>query len=191
LGILGNHFPGVIGPLTELGSPAESPPNFTAIPNGTALFVDANPFVYHFAPGPRSAAVCRQLLERVAQREVTAFTSMHVLSDVAHRLMTLEAMRRFGWAPTGIANRLRRHPAEVQALTAYRQALTDIVSFGVHVLAPSPPLILSATAHCQQYGLLMGDALIVEIMQSHGLTHLASGDADFDRVPGLTRYAPA
>jgi predicted nucleic acid-binding protein len=38
---------------------------------------------------------------------------------------------------------------------------------------------------------LSGDALIVAFMRHHGLTHLASHDADFDRVPGLTRYSPA
>jgi hypothetical protein len=26
--------------------------------------------------------------------------------------------------------------------------------------------------------------------EPHGLIHLASNDADFDRVPGITRYAP-
>jgi predicted nucleic acid-binding protein len=33
--------------------------------------------------------------------------------------------------------------------------------------------------------------LIVAIMQANGLTKLASNDTNFDRVPGLTRYAPA
>ena len=33
--------------------------------------------------------------------------------------------------------------------------------------------------------------LIVVLMQQHGMTNLASLDEDFDRVPGLTRYAPA
>jgi hypothetical protein len=35
---------------------------FAAIPNGTALFIGANPFVYHFAPDPRYVAACQQLL---------------------------------------------------------------------------------------------------------------------------------
>jgi predicted nucleic acid-binding protein len=30
----------------------------------------------------------------------------------------------------------------------------------------------------------------VAVMQANRLTNLASNDADFDRVPGLTRYAP-
>jgi predicted nucleic acid-binding protein len=51
-------------------------------------------------------------------------------------------------------------------------------------------LVEAATLLSQQYELLTGDALIVAIMQAHGLTNLASSDADFDRVPGLTRYAP-
>ncbi|HEX5445241.1 MAG TPA: PIN domain-containing protein [Pirellulales bacterium] len=41
----------------------------------------------------------------------------------------------------------------------------------------------------QQHGLLSGDALIVATMRHFGLALLASHDADFDRVPGLTRYA--
>jgi predicted nucleic acid-binding protein len=28
------------------------------------------------------------------------------------------------------------------------------------------------------------------MMQSNGLTQLASNDADFDRVPGITRFTP-
>ena len=39
--------------------------------------------------------------------------------------------------------------------------------------------------------MLTNDALIVALMQANGLTSLASNDPDFDRVPGITRYAPA
>ena len=42
----------------------------------------------------------------------------------------------------------------------------------------------------QQTGLLSNDALLIAVMQTNGLTNLASHDSDFDRVPGLTRYAP-
>jgi predicted nucleic acid-binding protein len=38
---------------------------------------------------------------------------------------------------------------------------------------------------------LSGDALVVAVMRENGLAHLASHDADFDGVPGLTRYSPA
>ena len=49
---------------------------------------------------------------------------------------------------------------------------------------------LAADLSCQ-HGLLSNDALVVSVMRDRGLSALASHDPDFDRVPGLTRYAPA
>lgn len=47
-----------------------------------------------------------------------------------------------------------------------------------------------AGAVVAQQGLLFNDALVVALMQDCGLSHLASQDADVDRVPGIVRYAP-
>ena len=51
-------------------------------------------------------------------------------------------------------------------------------------------LVSVAAAISQQHALLSGDALVVAVMREQGLAHLGSHDADFDRVPALTRYAP-
>lgn len=77
------------------------------LPHAAAVFVDANPLVYHFAPDATYGPACRDLLDRVERQEILAFTTTHVLSDVAHRLMTLEAITRFGWPAAGIAQRIR------------------------------------------------------------------------------------
>lgn len=61
---------------------------------------------------------------------------------------------------------------------------------GIQVLSIAPGLIDSAAAVSQQTGLLSNDALIVAVMNNSGLTHLASCDTDFDRLPGIARYAP-
>ena len=50
--------------------------------------------------------------------------------------------------------------------------------------------IVRATDFSRLHGLLTNDALIVAIMQDHGLTQLASNDADFDHVSGITRFGP-
>jgi predicted nucleic acid-binding protein len=72
----------------------------------------------------------------------------------------------------------------------FRDAIQRVPGFGIQVLPVTMPLVSAAAAICQQYGLLSGDALVVAVMRAHGLANLASHDADFDRVPGLTRYAP-
>jgi predicted nucleic acid-binding protein len=48
----------------------------------------------------------------------------------------------------------------------------------------------AAAAMSQQFGLLANDALIVTMMHDHRLTHLASHDADFDRVGSVQRFGP-
>jgi predicted nucleic acid-binding protein len=164
--------------------------NFAAIPAGQSVFVDANIFVYNFGPDPSFGPPSRSLLERIEQGEVTGYVSAHVLNDVGYRLMTLEACQTFGWPYPGIGQRLRRHPLEIRRLQRFREVLDEIVGIGVQVLPVSAQHVLLAGDISRAHGLLSGDALIVAVMQSHGLTNLASSDADFDRVPGITRYAP-
>jgi predicted nucleic acid-binding protein len=60
----------------------------------------------------------------------------------------------------------------------------------LRVLTVTLDMLLTAAGICQQVGLLTNDGLVVAVMQANGLTQIASNDTDFDRVPGLTRYAP-
>jgi predicted nucleic acid-binding protein len=158
---------------------------------GTTVFVDANILIFALANHPTHGVACDAFLDRVEHQEITAVTSTHVLGEVVHRMMAIEASDRFGWPAQGIANRLRRHPAEVQQLVRPRQALDEIAVARVMTLAINLAHVTVATDLCRQTGLLYGDALIVAVMRDQGLTQLASLDADFDRVPGLTRFAPA
>jgi predicted nucleic acid-binding protein len=146
--------------------------------------------VYYFTADLHYGAACLQLLDRVARQQVHGFTSAHVVSDVAHRVMTLEAMHVCGLPAKGIAGHLRQHPAEVQKLTRFRQAVDLVAPLSIQVVPLDLALVSAAAARSQQYGLLIGDALIVAIMEHYRLTELASNDADFDRVPRLTRYGP-
>ncbi len=163
---------------------------FAQVPPGVAIFLDANSLIYHFANDPTYGGACTQLVKRVEQQQLQGLTSTHVVADLAHRLMTLEAINRFGWPATGIAARLRKHHGDIPHLGVFRQAVTSLPLLNIQVLPVTLPHVETATLLSRQYELLTGDALIVAVMRAHGLTHLASSDADFDRVPGLTRYAP-
>ena len=163
---------------------------FADIPAGSAVFVDANIFVYHFVSDPGFGPPCRALFDRISRGEVVGFTSSDTVSDAAHRLMTIEAADTYGWPMSGIAYRLQRHPDELKALTKYRKAIEDIPSFGVQALSVAMSEVLTAAAVSQQYGILSGDALIAAVMQRHGITQLASNDSDFDRVLWIGRFVP-
>jgi len=164
---------------------------FADIPRGASLFIDANTFVFYFSPHPKLGPPCTELLQRVQRQEISATTSTDVLSDVAHRMMTIEAIAQQGWPTAGIVRRLRKQPQAIQSLSLFRKAVDDVPNFGVRIVVPPASIVSAAAAASQQFGLLSGDALIVATMHHFGFTLIASHDADFDRVPGLTRYAPA
>jgi predicted nucleic acid-binding protein len=163
---------------------------YSDLPTGAAVFIDASPFIHHFEPNALFGPASTEFLERIENQEISAITTTHVVSEVAHRLMTIEAMHTFGWKSAGIALKLRNHPTEVQTLKGFRRAIQEIPLFGIQILRIEPVWLDSAAAVSQQTGLLHNDALIVVAMRAQGLSNLASADPDFDGVPSITRFAP-
>ena len=71
--------------------------SFAGIASGSQVFIDANILLYNAAADPTYGSACKRLMERIARQEIEGYTSAHALSDLAHRLMTIEAMAQFGW----------------------------------------------------------------------------------------------
>jgi hypothetical protein len=61
---------------------------------GSAVFIDANCLVYAATADPQYGPACQRLLQRIENKEITGFTAAHVLAEMAHRLMTIEAASR-------------------------------------------------------------------------------------------------
>ncbi len=165
--------------------------SFADLLAGEDTFLDANVFAYHFTQDPLYGTACTQLLDRIQRQEVWGYTSTHVLGELAHRMMTLEAVTGHGLPQANIARRLKRNPTDIQKLVRFRQVIDELLRPPLQVLSIPAYLLGTAAALSQQFGLLTNDALIVAVMQENRLTRLASTDADFDRVPGITRYGPA
>jgi predicted nucleic acid-binding protein len=154
------------------------------------VFVDTTTFVHYFQPHPKYGPDCRQLLGRIEQQQLTGFTATHVLGEMAHRLMTMEAKSWKGWSSGKVVQRLKQNPVVLRNLSRFQVAVDDVLNSHVQVLPTVPSYLAQATRLGRQHGLLINDALIVVIMQAHNLTCLASADTDFDRVTGITRYGP-
>lgn len=118
------------------------------------------------------------------------FTSAHVLSEMAHRLMAGEAMKQFDRPSAAIARRLRNHYSQIANLSRHRQATNKISLIGLQIVPITGLQVSLAADRSRQYGLLSSDALVSVVMQHHSLTRLASHDADYDRLPDITRYPP-
>lgn len=94
----------------------------------------------------------------------------------------------FGWPYAGIAARMQRHPTEVRQLTRFRQrhsAHRSARRTGFRAACFSGIRSKAAVRDADEY------AIIMALMQESGLVQIASRDADFDGIPGLTRFGPA
>jgi len=111
---------------------------YADLPAGATAFVDASVFIHHFEPNAVFGPASTEFLERIENQVINGVTTTHIVSEVAHRLMTIEAMQTFGWKSAGIAVRLRNHPTEVQTLKRFRQAVQEIPRFGVQILTVDP-----------------------------------------------------
>ncbi|HLN28817.1 MAG TPA: hypothetical protein VK395_13815 [Gemmataceae bacterium] len=111
---------------------------FADIQAGAPVFLDANAFVYHATLDPQFGPACTDLLDRCQRQEITGFTFTHVLSEAAHRLMTLEACAALGRPQAAIVSYLEKHPAEIQKLTGFRKTLEGISQSAIQILTISP-----------------------------------------------------
>src|SRR5262249_17873594 len=140
---------------------------YSDLPQGATAFVDASVFIHHFEPNALFGLASTEFLERIENQEIAGVTTTHIISEAAHRLMTIEAMQTFGWKSAGIALRLRNHPTEVQTLKHFRQAVQEIPRFGVRIVTVDPAWLDSAAGLSQQTGLLHNDALVIAAMHAH------------------------
>jgi predicted nucleic acid-binding protein len=164
---------------------------FADLTAGDSVFVDANTLLYHCTVDPVFGSACTNLLDRIGRGELTAFTSTQIFLEVCHRLMALEAARLLGKPQGSMAKFLKGHLDEIQRLTSFRQAIEDLCIGKLQILTISPAMVPTIAPVSQQIGLLTNDAAVVATKQSSGLAKIASTDPDFDRVAGITRYAPA
>lgn len=160
------------------------------LPDGTACFLDANILYYALVPTPGVSQHCLALLDRIIAGRVSASVSVPVLSDAIHKVMTSEAAQHTGRDRAGIVGYLAKHPEVIKGLVEYPQAMQRLGIVPKAILPVDDQLLGSASGLAVQHGLLTNDALIMALMQRHGLSHLATNDDDFDSVPGMTVWKP-
>jgi predicted nucleic acid-binding protein len=157
------------------------------IPSAGRVFLDSSIFIYH-ATG--ASPQCRVLLERCESGEVAGVTTTVVLAEVAHRLMTIEAVASGLVSGKDVVKKLRARPDLVSRLTVYQEQVERIPLMGIDVIPLDLATILRSADVRSRYGLLVNDSLVIAAARGAELEILASADADFGRVEDLRLYRP-
>lgn len=156
------------------------------VPAGIDGFIDSTIFIYHFTGVSED---CRTFLERCERGEIHGITSVIVLAEVAHRLMTIEAVARGLVSAGGVVRKLREKPALVRKLSAYQEQVARIPLMGIEIVPFDLRLLLASAALRTALGLLVNDSLVVAAAIDAEVKAIASADRDLRRVKDLAFYA--
>jgi predicted nucleic acid-binding protein len=157
------------------------------LPDGARVFVDANILIYHFSG---ISAECRAFLQRCEAKQVEAFTGVHILLEVTHRLMVLEALHKGLITGGQPARKLKEQPAIIKRLQEYNRSVQQIPRMGIRVRPLTSTLVAASETIRVQEGLMTNDSVTVALMRKMGLTDVATFDADLDSVSQLRVYQP-
>lgn len=147
---------------------------------GALVFIDANIFVYHFSG---VSADCRTLLKRIEQKELRAATGAHIVLEVLHRLMTIEAISKGLITPGQPAKKLKQNPEVIKQLRDYAKCVNEIGSLSIRVHPVTVRQIRISEAIRSSYGMMTNDSVTAAMMSSYGITNAASLDSDLRRAP--------
>ncbi len=157
------------------------------IPDGAEVFIDANIFVYHFTG---VSADCSRFLRRCEQGEVTGRTGVHVLLEVLHRLMMVEAVVTGLVSPGDVARKLREHPDVVKELLQSEEQTEAVWRMGVGIIPLDEDILAASRPFRSSYGLTVNDSVTAALARREGIEAIATSDQDFQRVRGFRIYGP-
>jgi predicted nucleic acid-binding protein len=160
------------------------------VPDGESCFLDANVLYYCFVETPPLSKMCRTLLRRVQNGAITAMTDVRALTDCVHKTMLAEISERFGRTREGLVGWLKQHPEALAELPKTVKVCSRLPQLRLSVVANESTILPIAVAIAERHRLLLGDASIAAQMQRYGITHLATNDDDFDRVPTIKVWKP-
>ena len=164
---------------------------FSGILPRTKLYIDANIFVYASNGTSEASRECRDLLERCGRREFEAFIGTHVLLEVAHRLMMIEAVDKGLVSPGSVPRKLKRRPELASQLNSHSDAIRFILNTGIYILQVDADILELSANLREQTGFLVNDSISLAMMERHDIRAIATNDRDFQRVADLEVLIPS
>jgi len=162
--------------------------NLADIKAGDWVVIDTNILVY---ANQQKCEECVRLLQRCALREVTGIVPMPMVAELIHTLMLIEA-RENGWIErSNPARALAEHPEQVRRLARYENQVREFPGIGLRLEPATAADVVEVLSIQREVGLLTNDALLVAIARRLNCAAIATADAAFQTVPGITVYAPA
>jgi len=152
------------------------------------IYIDVNIFYMYLRKDAAHLLTLQNFFRQVIAGKVQAYTSVLVMDELFYRLLLGLIKDAHGSNPLNV---LRQQGAEVIATYAptIENALRKLFQLPhLHLVGIESDDFHQMLTNITDYAIMPRDSLHLAVMQRLGLFNIASDDADFDRVPGITRH---
>ena len=159
------------------------------------IFVDANVFIYHLLDHPSFGEHCTAFLEKIESGRVLAYTSSLVIDEVYYAILISKGTEILQTKQIKVVQRRLKTDRELVEL-CYNEVLVfqnylDALEERSLVIADVTSKTLRGSIEiAKRHLLLPRDAVHLSTCKEFGIRHIASNDADFERVDFVSLWRP-
>jgi predicted nucleic acid-binding protein len=157
------------------------------VPDGSNVLIDANVFIYGLS---NASPQCRNFLARCSREQIYGITLFEVIHEATHGFMRAEAKAKLFTAEEKVVKYLSKHPEEVKRLNDYWVNTQKLLALNLVFLPEEEKIVVGAQRVRAEAGLLTNDSVIVAAMREYGVSQIATSDAIFGAVNGLSVFSP-
>jgi len=159
------------------------------LPAFSAIFVDANIFLYFLLKDDKYFTICEEFLSRVETGKIIGFTNTVVMNETLFLYLKTHLIARHNLKPQEFLSFSKSHPAEVAKIDI-KLPLKLFTTETLRIIEPPAHIAIDYLSRLHQHGLLPNDTYHLLTMDYLNLNTIATNDKDFERIPSLTVYKP-
>ena len=162
-----------------------------SIPDGTRVIIDTNIILYTALDHPAFQQSCTDFLIRVEREEIQGFIPSVVLQEITHHFIISELMEKgYGKSVVDCIAHYKRDPLIMNELSKTWIEIQRLFKINCTILYDNPEMVRDSIPISRNFQLFTKDAYIVSCAQFNKISHIASNDKDFSRVPWLSVWKP-
>jgi len=157
---------------------------------GDRIYVDSSIFLLVALADPKYGRHSLEFLQRASHDEFQLVTSSLTVDEVSFVALKAKLEEKLGISSSQVLY-LKKHPKVVKGLASEVSSVIESVFRLSEIVDVNSTDVQQISSLMKTYGLLPRDAIHLAVLRRGGLTDIASSDADFDRLPDVTRYTPS
>ena len=160
-------------------------------PKEAQILIDTNIIIYAALAHNIFGDPSKRLLKRVEMGEIYGFIPTIVVNEVLHRFMIAELIENgIGRNVRDVIHKIKKEPGILNSLSKTWVDIAYLYQINCSIISEKEHTFTRSLNIAREYNLLAKDAYIAAFAYTYNISHIASNDIDFMRIPWLTLWRP-